>query len=117
MGIEILYGLLAVIIPAVISLTLGGWQNRKTKAEAAKIYHDMLIEETTRREKLEETIRALRVEFGRRVDELSAKIDEQETEIQDLRGWAERLVAQVREHAPQGTEPVPFIRRRAAPKL
>jgi hypothetical protein len=98
MAIEIIYGFLAVVIPAVISLTLGGWQNRKTKADAAKIYHDMLVDETKAREALAERVR-----------KLGDKLDEQETEIQDLRGWAEKLVAQVIEH---GGEPVPFTRRR-----
>ncbi len=103
MSSEIIYGLLAVFIPAIISLALGGMQNRKTKAEAAKIYHDMLVEETKAREELAERVR-----------QLSSKLDEQESEIQDLRGWAEKLVAQVIEH---GGDPIPFVRRRAAPKL
>ncbi len=43
-----------------------------------------------------------------RLDCLEEKVKDQEDEIGDLRGWAERLVKQVTE---LGGVPVPFVRR------
>lgn len=44
-----------------------------------------------------------------RLEELEAKVPELEDEINDLRGWAERLVKQVLD---LGGTPVPFARRK-----
>lgn len=46
-----------------------------------------------------------------RLEDLEKKVTDQENEIEDLRGWAERLARQVID---LGGTPVPFVRR--APK-
>jgi hypothetical protein len=48
-----------------------------------------------------------------RLECLERQLKDQEVEINDLRGWAERLVKQVRE---LGGEPVPFVVRKRPEK-
>lgn len=47
-----------------------------------------------------------------RLEQLEKRVIDQEVEITDLRGWAERLVKQVIE---LGGEPVQFVKRRLIP--
>lgn len=46
------------------------------------------------------------------ISALTEKVTDQETEIEDLRGWAERLSKQVIKH---NDTPEPFIRRKSKP--
>lgn len=46
------------------------------------------------------------------ISALTEKVTDQETEIEDLRGWAERLSKQVIKH---NDTPEPFIRRKSRP--
>jgi len=47
-------------------------------------------------------------EQGTEIATLNEKVDDQETEIEDLRGWAERLVRQIID---LGGTPVVFVKR------
>lgn len=49
-------------------------------------------------------------EQTKEINTLNDKVTDQETEIEDLRGWAERLSRQVISH---GDTPEPFIRRKS----
>lgn len=49
-----------------------------------------------------------------RLGELELKVNEQEIEIEDLRGYVGRLVKQIID---AGLEPVEFIRRKKQPKV
>lgn len=49
-----------------------------------------------------------------RLAELELKVDEQENEIEDLRGYVGRLVKQIID---AGLEPVEFVRRKKIPKV
>lgn len=51
-------------------------------------------------------------EQDKEISALNEKVTDQETEIEDLRGWAERLSRQVISH---GDTPEPFIRRKSKP--
>ncbi len=49
-----------------------------------------------------------------RLGELELKVNEQEIEIEDLRGYVGRLVKQIID---AGLEPVEFVRRKKLPKV
>jgi uncharacterized coiled-coil protein SlyX len=51
-------------------------------------------------------------EQDKEIAELNERVMDQEIEIEDLRGWAERLVQQVIKYAPSDIEPSKFVRRK-----
>jgi len=51
-------------------------------------------------------------EQDKEITALNERVMDQEIEIEDLRGWAERLVQQVIKYAPPDIEPSKFVRRK-----
>lgn len=68
------------------------------------------VDEATATEAIQKAALALIEPLQKRIEELERKIEEQESEIEDVRGWAERLVEQVK---CLGGVPVQFVRRKS----
>lgn len=104
---------LTAIFAVIASLLTGWYANRKMNAETASIYQKMLQEEIDARkaerkeadelrQKLEDELRSLKIEFAEQILELRELLE-------DFKGWGKKLAEQVRE---LGGEPIDFVPRK-----
>jgi len=119
---QITIAIITILLSGLIGLIAARWQNRKAQADTASIYQQMALKETIERERLEAKftaeidvlkadrkaleerlasvlveLQALRLEnktWGAEKAELTAKLQEQQKEIDQLRRAIETLKKQ-----------------------
>lgn len=99
---SIITAIIGALVPIIVFYLQRKRDNKRYDAELSERYQKIALQESKHRVELEQRL-------NEKIVELQSQVEEQKEEIEDLRGWAERLVKQVRD---LGGTPIEFVPRR-----